>query len=258
MRRLCPAITLLVCCLSVSVDVHADRRYFVQNYTPYLAPAGNLELENWVIAKAGQGDSTGTSWKNRVEFEYAASDRLTGAFYLNFVQPAGFDAPMSFDGPSVELIYQLAPPGRLAVDPAAYFEIRANGNEVELEPKLLLARRVYRLVGALNVIGEFERINAGEERGTWEKNLLVTAGLSREIGNAFAVGLESTYERGLSEGGEHPSSLLLGPTVNYQTSKIQVTLGWHPQITGSPDTHSGLNLDDFPRSEIRMIVGVDL
>src|SRR5512135_2075900 len=76
----------------------ADRRYFVQSYTPYLAPPGNLELEATSIARSGQGDSTATSWENRLEFEYGISDRLTGAFYLNFVQPPGADAPMTFDG----------------------------------------------------------------------------------------------------------------------------------------------------------------
>jgi hypothetical protein len=34
---------------------HADRRYFVQSYTPYLAPSGNLELEAFSIARSGQG-----------------------------------------------------------------------------------------------------------------------------------------------------------------------------------------------------------
>src|SRR6516225_1496854 len=91
--------------LLAATTAHADRRYFVQSYTPYLAPSGNLEFEATSIALSGQGDSTATAWENRMEFEYGISDRLTGAFYLNFVQPAG-DAPTTFDGPSLELIYQ--------------------------------------------------------------------------------------------------------------------------------------------------------
>lgn len=249
---------LLVACFFNAPAAHADRRYFVQSYTPYLAPAGNLELEATSIARSGQGDTTATAWENRIEFEYGITDRLTGAAYLNFVQAPGVDAPMTFDGPSFEFIYQLAQPGRLPVDPAAYLEVRANGSEVELEPKLLLAKRVYRLVGAMNVIGEFERHDAGVEKGTTEKNLHITAGLSREIGHVVAVGIEGVYTRVFTDAGPGASRVLLGPTLNLQTPKVQVALGWHPQIAGSPASTGGLNLTDFPRSEVRLIVGVEL
>src|SRR5262249_48312763 len=154
---------------SLSRETRADRRYFLQSYTPYLPAAGNLELESHSIARYGQGDTTGTSWQNRIEFEYGMADPLTRGLHPHFIQPAGIDAPVTFDGPSLELIYQIAPPGRWAVDPAAYLEVRANGNDFELEPKLLLGRRIYRLVGVVNVIGEWERIVAGPEKGTTEK-----------------------------------------------------------------------------------------
>src|SRR5439155_7218628 len=120
--------------VTLLAPAHADRRYFVQSYTPYLAPAGTLELEVGSFASVGQGDSTGASWLNRLEFEYDITDRLTGALYLNFLQDAG-DAPTTFDGPSIELIGRLADPGRLPVDPAAYLEVRAKGGELEIEPK---------------------------------------------------------------------------------------------------------------------------
>ena len=254
-RRCALAATLA---LFVAGPAHADRRYFLQSYTPYLAPAGNLELEIISIAASGRGDTTGTAWRNRIEFEYGISDRLTGAVYLNFVQPAGDGVATTFDGPSLEIIYRLSEPGRLPVDPAAYLEVRANGSELEIEPKLLLARRIYRLVGVVNVIGEFERNTAGAERGTTEKALQVTVGLSREIGHVVAVGLEAVYTRAFPEAGPQPSSVLLGPTINLQTPKVQIAVGWHPQLTGRPASTGGLNLSDFPRSEVRLLVGVEL
>jgi len=255
-RRVQMAVMLLLLSV-IPLSARADRRYFVQSYTPYLAPAGNLELEAATIAASGAGDSLGTSWENRIEFEYGITDHLTGAAYLNFIQPAGLDVPLSFDGPSVEFIYQLAQPGRLPVDPAAYLELRANGNELELEPKLLLGRRVYKLVGAVNVIGEFERVHEGGTTAT-EKSLTITSGLSREIGSVLAIGLEAKYERVFAEEGPDAWSVLLGPTLNLQSPKIQLALGWQPQISGHPSTSAGLNLADFPRSEVRLIVGVEL
>ena len=250
-RRLAIISCLMLCSAAPG---HADRRYFVQSNSPYLAPAGNLELEVFSIAASGRGDTTGTAWKNRIEFEYGITDRLTGAAYLNFVQPAGAGAPMSFDGPSLELVYRLAETGTLPVDPAAYLEVRANGSELEIEPKLLLGRRIYRLVTTVNVVGEFER----SSDGTIEKNLLLTAGASREIGRVVAVGIEAVYERGFVEDGPDVSSVLLGPTINFQTPKVQLALGWHPQISGRPASAGRLNLVDFPRSEVRLIVGVEL
>jgi hypothetical protein len=257
-RSLRCCILVVLAASTLAAAARADRRYFVQSYTPYLAPAGNLELEATSLARSGQGDTTATSWQNRIEFEYGITDRLTGAAYLNFVQPPGLDSPMTFDGPSLEFIYRLADPGRWPVDPAGYLEVRANGSEVELEPKLLLARRVYKLVSAVNVIGEFERHDAGDERGTTEKNLFVTAGLSREIGRVVAIGVEAVYARVFADEGPNPSSWLLGPSLNLQTPKLQITVGWHPQITGRPATSRGLDLGDFPRSEVGLIVGVEL
>lgn len=236
----------------------ADRRYFVQSYTPYLGESGELELEAHSIARSGQGDSTGTAWENRIEFEYGVTDRLTGAMYLNFVQPQGADASSKFDGPSLELIYQLSEPGELFVDPAAYFEVRANGSEVEMEPKLLLGKRIHQLVTVVNLVGEFEHVHAGEDKGTTEKALGLTVGMSREIGKVFAIGLEGVYTREFQDEGPDDSRVLLGPTINLQTPKIQLALGWHPQITGNPESSGGLNLTDFPRSEVRLTLGVDL
>jgi hypothetical protein len=145
------ALWVALAILSAGV-AHADRRYFVQSYTPYLAPSGTLEFEAWSIAQSGQGDSSNTGWVNRAEFEYAITDRLTGAAYLNFEQPGG-EGASRFDGPSLELIYRLSDRGRIPLDPAVYLEMRENGDELEIEPKLLLAHRAGPWVGAANLIG---------------------------------------------------------------------------------------------------------
>jgi hypothetical protein len=247
------AATLLL----LSAPAWADRRYFVQSYTPYLAPAQNLELETWAIAQEGRGDSTNTAWQTRLEFEYSISDRLTGAAYLNFVQDAG--GPQTFDGPSLEVIVQLAEPGKLLLDPAVYLEVRENGEELELEPKLLLGRRHDAWVTAANVIGEFEYLHdAPPGYEDVEKKLELTLGVSREFGTAFAIGLEGSYRSEFVENATDPSALFLGPTINLQSSKVQLAIGWHPQISGTPSTHGGRNLADAPRSEFRMILGVGL
>ena len=253
-RRCLLVLTWLV----VAGVAHADRRYFVDSYTPYLASAGTLEFEVTTAAAIGQGDTSGAAWRNRIEFEYGLSNHVTGAMYLNFVQPAGLDAPLSFDGPSLEVIYRFAEPGRWAVDPGVYLEVRESGSEFELEPKLLLARRIYQLVRVVNVIGEYEAVHAGPDRGAVEKQLRLTAGVSREVGHVGAFGLEMVYTHTYLDEAEDASSLQLGPTFNLQTAKIQWALGWQPQLSGRPASNGRLNLSEFPRSEVRLIVGVDL
>ena len=249
------AVTIL---LVIPASARADRRYFVESYTPYLAPAQTLELEVWTTALTGQGDSTGTRWQNRTEFEYAITDRLTGAFYLNFAQNAGDAGATRFDGPSVELIYALAERGRVPLDPAVYLEVRESGDELEVEPKLLLAHRHGRTVAAANLIGEIETHHAGDEKGETEKSLRVTAGATRELGAALALGIEAAYRRDLDSDAGNPSAIFAGPTLNLQTAKLQLALGWHPQVWGDPSSSNGLDLNHFPRSEVRVILGIDL
>jgi hypothetical protein len=255
-RRVLPPTLVLACLSLLPTSASADRRYFVDSYTPYLAEAGERELEVWTTALSGQGDSANTAWENRAEFEYAITDRLTGAAYLNFAQTGSPEAPMHFEGPSVELIYRFGAPGQIPLDPAAYLEVRENGDELEVEPKLLLAHRRGALVAALNLIGELEFHHQGNEET--EKSFAVTAGLSREWGPTLAVGLESVYRRRISDAPSDPTALFAGPTINLHAHEVQVSLGWHPQVWGSPASVSHLDLADFPRSEVRLILGVDL
>ncbi len=251
--RFVPVLLLLVV---LAAPAHADRRYFVQSYTPYLATAGSLDLEATTAAEYGQGDSVGTAFANHLELEYGITDRLTGAAYLNFVQDPG--GATQFDGPSLEGIYRLTEPGRLPVDAALYAELRARGDELELEPKLLLARRIYRLVAVTNVIAEIERHYAGGERGVTEKNLRVTGGLTREIGQVVAIGVEAYWDRPGLGTDSKASAVFVGPTINLQTPRVQLALGWQQQVAGHPSTGAGLDLADFPRTSVRLIVGASL
>lgn len=233
----------------------ADRRYFLQSYTPYLSPAGEAEVELHAIAQNGQGDSTNTSWGNRFEVEYGLTDRLTGALYLNFVQPGGNEPAMKFDGPSLELIGRLADRGQIPLDPALYLEVRENGTELEVEPKLLLAHRHGGLVGVANLIGEIETAHPS---GATSRAMVVTTGVSREFGPVVAIGLEALYRRQFESGASNPSTVLLGPTINLQKEKAQLSLAWHPQVWGDPRSAGGLDLRDFPRSEVRLLLGLEL
>ena len=108
-----------------------------------------------------------------------------------------------------------------------------------------------------NVIGEFEfHHRKVEGKSETKKVLNVVGGLSREFGPRVAIGAEARYERGFVDEGDAPSAIFAGPTVNFQMPKVQLALGWQPQIQGTPKSTGSLNLGDFARSEFRMILGV--
>jgi hypothetical protein len=237
----------------------ADHRYFVQGYPPFVSPKGESEISMWTTALTGQGDSTGAAWVNEAEYEYAISDRLTGALYLNWSQGPGAGAAQRFDGPALEVVYAFAEPGRIAFNPAAYFEVHESGDALSVYPALLLGQKYGGWMTGANVTGEVETLHhpAPGARRT-ESQWSLTGGLSRDLGKQVALGFEARYSQVFPGGSEHPSALFAGPTLDLDADKVQLVLGWHPQLSGSPVTRKGLNLDEFAKSEFRMILSIEL
>lgn len=263
-RLVAALLVLHIGLASLPGQARADRRYFVQSYTPYLAPAGTVEFETWLTAKSGKADpALHTGWDNRFEWEYAITDRLTGAAYLNFSQEPG--GSMTFESPSLELIYALAERGSVFGDPALYMEVSETGEEMEIENKLLLAHRSNRLVSALNLVSEIEVRHNDEEKmpdgSTFHNQFAgaITAGTSYEVTSGFAFGLEARY---LTEhpnfGAQSAALLAFGPTINLQSGRMQLALGVHAQLWGTPKTNGSRNLEDFEKTQVRAILGVDL
>jgi len=258
------AVALALTALLLPGTAAADRKYFVETYTPYVAPGGETEMETWITSHSGQEGSNGEiAWDWRQELEYGITDRLTAAAYLNFSRPPG--GALRFQSPSLELIYRLADPGSIPGDPAVYLETTDSGEELELEPKLLLGHRVRRLMTAMNLVGEFEfRHNDNEILGSgavlrkqWAWQL--SGGASYEVTHHLAAGLEARYRAEFPNFGPREGSVLhAGPTLNLTSGKMQVAVGVLRQIRGAPRTSGDLNLADFDRTEVRAVLGVDL
>ena len=262
-RPFAPLLLLLLLAVFSTSPAHADRKYFVYNYTPYLAPAGEVEFEAHLYSFTGKQDSgVHTSWAQRFELEYAVTDRFTASAYLNYSQGPG--GPMHFDTPSMEFIYTLAERGRLWGDPAFYTELSENGEELEVENKLLLAHRAGRWVQVLNLVSELEFRHNDEELmadgQVFRKRFAggVSAGITREFGPQVAVGLEGRFRFERPNFDPGPSFLSLGPVVNLQSGKVQLALGSQVQLRGSPQTSGSRNLVDFERMQVRAILGIDL
>lgn len=264
MRWIVAVVALVLIPALLPGAARADRKYFVETYTPYLAPAGEVELETWLTSRSGKEEDQGlTAWEWRQEFEVSVTDRLTAAAYLNFDQPGG--GTLHFEAPSLEFIYALADPGRIPGHPALYLEAKESGEELELEPKLLLAHRSRRFVGALNLVGEFEFRHNDEEllesgavmRKAWAWK--VVGGTAYELSPRVSAGVEARYVAEYPNFGPRSGSALsLGPVFNVQAGEVQIGVGVLRQLRGSPRTSGDLNLDDFERTQVRAIIGVEL
>lgn len=266
-RLLCrPSCLMFIAALMLPLHAgpaRADRRYFLHTYSPFLHPTGEMEIETWLTSRTGKQDASSTTWEPRVEFEYAMHGRLGTAAYLNFRKEPGND--LKLHSPSLELIYSLAERGRIAGDPALYVEASETGSELELESKLLLARRQGRWLSGMNVIGEFEFRHDDEEllpSGKVLKNAFageVSGGVAYEFGKHVAFGLESRYRSEHPNfGGQSAAMLSVGPSFNLSLGEAQFALGVLPQIWGTPSTSGRLNLDAFERVQVRAIVGIEL
>lgn len=262
-RGIAATAAILALCALPSVS-GADRRYFLNTYTPYLDQAGEHELEVWLTSKRGKQDpAERATLAPRAEWEYAMTSRLTGAAYLNFLRPS--DGRLQFDSSSLEFIYRLAAPGAWIVDPAAYLEVTESGDELELETKLLLARHLDRWVAATNLIGEFEFRHDDAERlpnGAVLRNGFaaeITGGLSYGVGRRIALGVEARGRSQYPNFGPRSAALFsAGPSLNLQLGEVQVAVGVLRQVRGSPRTTGRRNLVEFEKAQVRVVVGLEL
>ena len=242
----------------------ADRTYFVRTYTPYVDEAGESEVALWLTSKSGKQDpAEDATLLPRAEWEHAISSRLTGAVLLNFLRPSS--GPFTLESASLQAVYQFAEPGRLAADPAVYLEVTESGDELEIYSQLLLARHFKGCVGALNLKSEFsfrhdqaERLESGAvlENGVAGE---IAGGLAYGVGRRLAVGIEAYARTEHANFGPQSAAIVsIGPSLNLQMGEIQLAVGALRQVQGTPHTSDVLNLVDFERTELRVVISVEL
>lgn len=252
-------LVALLALVASAPRAHADGRTFVDIYPAHVEEKGAREVEVWSTAFAGQSDTTLVAWENRIGFEYALTDRLTGKMLLNWEQAGGQETSSRFVGPSFALHGAFAEEGEIPFDPAFEIEARENGDEFELEPSLLLWHERGGWILGADVEGSVAFLHHVPDGGeTTEKGLTAMLGVARELNEHVAFGFEGAWQHAFEREGDSPSALFFGPTLDLRGEKANLTIGWHPQVWGTPDTGAGINLAAFPRSEFRVILGLEL
>lgn len=269
--RAAVALVCTLCGALAAVPVFADERFFTYVQEADVIPKGSWEFEQWVTFRKGylEGDRAFDQylWDFREEMEYGFTDKLSGSGYLNFQQeqivaqqPGLADSSQfSFKGVSAEVKYQLLNPYTDPVGVALYFEPTYNGNEQELEYKLIFSKNLGdNWVLAANAIfeQEWEKEDGQTER---ESVLEFTFGAAYRFAPNWSVGLEARYHEvfeGATLNQHLASAWFLGPNIHYGTSRWWATFTLLPQISGTP-SDGRINITEHQIFEARLIFGIN-
>jgi hypothetical protein len=264
-----PLVLGVLLCLFVSVSSANERRFAFVYETSVLSP-GARELEIWNTYRTGKAYFF-RRLDQRLEFEFGVADRLMTALYLNYewkTNDSNGDAPggelQSEQGASISSEWKYKLFDRVA-DPlgvALYGEYTVGLRERELEVKLILDKQIGRLLAAGNLVAEHEwktDLRDGIVENTNEMKLEIHGGMSYSITSQFSLGFEAVQQNVVEKGEIEHAALFAGPVVSYATDVWWVTLSVLPQITGMAGaTVDGLNLEEFERSHIRLLMSFHL
>lgn len=253
----------------------ATERVFTYTYEPETMIQGTTEIEQWVTLRAGKNSTVGQDnynrWDLRTELEHGVTDNYTvGLYLLQFeavsyedvsTSPSSAVSEFEWKGVALENRYMILNPAEHAIGLTAYLEGGYSGSEAFIEPKIIIGQRHGDWKWAANFIYENE----------WEDNLSEvvgivegTAGLSRSIGNNWAVGLEvRSRNEWPNYSGFSSSAVFVGPAIHYRKERFWGTLTVMPQVwgynyDGDPDGNSCLDLEDNTRLLVRLILAFDI
>src|SRR3954468_8826688 len=185
LRSSLQAAALVTAALLAPAAASANPRPLPFSYPYETLPAQGMEIEQVVDLTPirvldGSGDERWTPRSTLVtEIEYGITSRLELGIYIQLADTpsSGNDAPLRFDGLKQRLRYRFADPGAWPVDVAIYGEVSELRNELELEAKIILQRRLGPVRLVTNLWAEREIYYS--ERREWV--LHPTAGASYEL-----------------------------------------------------------------------------
>lgn len=258
----------LAAILLLLASARGDERYFTYSYEPKVLPRDAVEFEQWVTLRAGKEQGVFSAWDLRSELEIGLTDRLTTALYLNFESLHQDDGVVEedefeFEGVSSEWKYKLLDPVADPIGLLLYGEVSTNFNELELEQRLVLGKELDRTILAANVLVEEEWEFEREDRETEAESELVvelTAGAAYRFGPRFSLGIEVREVNVFPEMEdlEH-AALFAGPAIHFSRERWWATLTILPQVVAlKGSTGDSVNLDEFERAEVRLILGIHL
>ena len=254
---------------ALAATVRADDRLFTYTYEPETAPKGTFEFEQWLTSRAGRNDAVGQRDFHRLqlreEFEYGVTDNYTLSLYVNhqyetYKDPGTGARTSKYDwtGISLENKFLVLNPAEHAVGLSLYLEPTYDGENFELEQKIILGQRYGDWKWALNLTHATEW--SDHFRGT-EGELEISLGIARQLSPRWSVGIEIRDHNELPEYSRwENTALYIGPVVSYRRERWWAALTVMPQVYGAnwggdPDGNASLELEGHERWNVRLLFG---
>lgn len=230
-------------------------------------PVGHLEIEQYadlvpmrVAREEAGGTSAVTSMRMtlQTEFEYGVTDWLEFGWYFVFRQGESATTPaLRFQGIKQRVRANLSH-GRLwPVDVGIYLEVAEYYDEVEIEQKLILSKRLGALRLALNLWVEQEYYF--QERA-WKFIFNPTAGATYELNPHVSLGVEywarGRFDSDQSQGGPADAHHYLGPTMLAQSGEYFLTVGAYARL--DEFSRAAQVGDDAGKYYVRTMLGIGL
>lgn len=220
MKRLASA-TVCLAASALSVTAWANPRPLPFTYTSETIEKGGVEIEQFADAVPQKGIDATTGGTRRflatqyqTEIEYGLSSRLELGLYLTFVPAPSESLAASSrltegNGLKQRIRYVLASPGEWPIDIGVYGEVAELDQEIELEGKIILQRRLGKLRIAANLTAEYELYLKPH------KEIVVdpSVGATYELTPMLHVGAEGWMRGEWPDPAPHPRVFDLGPHV---------------------------------------------
>ena len=193
-----PLVAMLLVAVSFPSSAWAHPRPLPFTYTYPTLPKGEVEIEQYVDFEPVKALSSETgkptfygATQFQTEFEIGITDRLELGLYATFVPRPGdrFAQTPNLpegNGAKERLRLRLAEEGQWPIDIALYGEVVENEREIELEAKVIFARRIGDVHIVANVTGELEAYF----KGTVEAIFNPSIGVTYQVTPAFHPGFE--------------------------------------------------------------------
>ena len=257
-----------------SREAWADPHPLPFSYPYATLPRGLSEIEQYMDMTPvnalvdGQTGERGNTLRGIfvTELEYGLTDRLELGLYMQFSNDiTGLSSgqhPLQFDGVKQRLRYRFADPGAWPVNVAIYGEVAELANELELESKIILERRVGRWQFIANMTAEREIYY--REPDEWV--LMPSGGTSFEITPALHLGVEY-WGHAEYPNEDEPRTFnalwhhYVGPAFLFQTSHFWLAAAPYvrlDRLNRAGESRTGVSPDEFGRFWFRTIVGIDL
>lgn len=247
-------------------EMQSQDRIFNYVYQSLVLNKGQKELEVWTTYRTGRDDYY-RRMDMRLEFEVGLGKRLQTAFYLNYKGKAAAhleDTLMVMNTSNTfsfsnEWKYKISDPVANAIGSAVYGEFTIGLDQVKLEAKVILDKRIGRVTQALNLVFEPEwewETEKDELEVETKYEIELNYGLGVDLGKGFTVGVEARNPNVFSDdkGWAH-SAIYAGPTFSYATNDFWVNFTFMPQVAGlrGISNNSRLNLNEFERYQFRLL-----